>query len=85
MCSATDSIPDDDAEVGEREPLGLAAEDLVERLVPRLDVDLRRRRGRDDVLGGEDAHACRVAREQGAVVHQVADVVGRVAGCRERT
>src|SRR3954463_11409879 len=69
-----------DAEGGGREPLGLAAEDLVEGLVPGLDVDLRRRRGRNDVPGGEDAHTCRVTGEHSAVIHQVADVVGRVAG-----
>ena len=72
-----------DAEVDEREPLGSAALDLVERLLPRLDVDLGRRRRRHDEAAGQDAHAARVAGVERPVGVEVADVVGGVARRRE--
>src|SRR5437764_8927869 len=74
----------DDAEVNQRERFGLMAEDLVERLLPRLEVDLGRGCVRDDVLAGQDADARRVAGQQRPVVEQVARVVRRVARRRER-
>src|SRR5215218_6338075 len=76
--------PGDDAEVDQREALRLMAEDLVERLLPCLEVDLRRGRVRDDVLAREDADARCVARKQRPVVEQVARVVRRVTRRRER-
>ena len=69
-----------DAEVDEREPLGSAALDLVERVLPRLDVDLGRRRRRHDEAPGQDAHAARVTGVEGPVGVEVADVMGGVAG-----
>src|SRR5215218_7656934 len=57
----------DDAEVDQRQLLGLVAEDVVERLLPSLEVDLRRGRVRDDVLAREDPNAGRVAGEQRTV------------------
>src|SRR3954463_13044180 len=74
----------DDAEVDQRQLFRLVAEDLVERLLPRLEVDLRRRRVRDDVLARKDADARRVAGEQRPVVQQVARVVRRMPRRRER-
>src|SRR5690348_4379546 len=68
-----------DAEVDERQPLGLAPLDLVDRLLPDVEVELRRRRGRDDVHAREDPHACGVAGVQRAVVVEVRDVVRRMA------
>jgi hypothetical protein len=69
----------DDAEVDQCEPLRAAELDLVDRPLPRLEVDLGRRRDRDDVTARYDADACRVARIEGAVRGEVADVVIRVA------
>src|SRR5256885_14395292 len=71
-----------DAEVDEGEPLGSAALDLVERLLPRLDVDLGRRRRRHDEAAGQDAYAARVSGGEGPVGIEVADVAGGVAGRR---
>src|SRR3954471_3196016 len=48
--------PRDDAEVDQRQLLGLMAQDLVEGLLPRFEVDLRRGCVRDDVLAREDAY-----------------------------
>ena len=72
-----------DAEVDEGEALGLAPLDLVDRLLPGLDVDLGRRRRRQHEAAGQDAHAARVAGVERAVGIEVADVVRRVAGRRE--
>ena len=72
----------EDAEVDQRETLGSAAADLVERGVPRLHVDVGRRRRRDDPDGWIDAHARCVTGEQ-EPVPQVADVMCRVTGARE--
>ena len=73
-----------DAEVDEREPFGAASLDLVERLLPRLDVDVGRRRRRHDEAAGQHAHAARVAGVERPVGVEVADVVRRVAGRGER-
>jgi hypothetical protein len=72
-----------DAEVDEREPLGPAALDLVERLLPRLDVDLGRRRRRHDEAAGQDADPAGVAGVERPVGVEVADVVRGVARRRE--
>src|SRR5262249_31357515 len=74
----------DGAEVDQRQPLGLVAEHLVERPLPRLEVDVGRWRVRKDVLPGQDAHPGRITREQGAVVQDVTDVVRGVPGRRKR-
>jgi hypothetical protein len=68
-----------DSEVDEGEPLGSAALDLVERVLPRLDVDLGRRRRRHDEAPGQDAHTARVAGVERPVGVEVADVMGGVA------
>ncbi len=68
-----------DAEVDEREALWLAARDLVERRLPRRDIDVRRRRRRHDRAAGQNAHAARVAGVERPVGVEVADVVRRVA------
>src|SRR5439155_26875767 len=62
---------------------GSAALDLVERLLPRLDVDLGRRRRRHDEAAGQDAYAARVTGVERPVGIEVADVVGGVARRRE--
>src|SRR5262249_17154014 len=72
-----------DAEVDERELLGPAARDLCDRRVPRREVDVGRRRDRPDLRPRDDAYAARVAGEERPVT-EVADVVRRVAGRRER-
>ena len=69
-----------DAEMDQREPLGSAAADLVERRLPGLDVGVGRRRRRHDRAAGQDAHAARVAGVERAVGVEVADVVRRVTG-----
>jgi hypothetical protein len=51
----------DDAEVDEGEPIGCAQLELVDRALPRLEVDLRRRRDGPDRALGHDPDACRVA------------------------
>ncbi len=63
-----------EAEMDQRQPLGCATLDLLDRRVPRLDVDVRRRRDREDVLGRLDPDAAGIACEQRAVP-QVADVM----------
>ena len=67
-----------DAEVDQREPRRAATRDLGDRRVPRLDVDVGRRRDREDVARRLDAHARRVARVQ----RPVAVEVGRRGGRR---
>ena len=67
-------------EVGHCEALGPAALDLLERAEPPLDVDVRRRRGRQHEPGRHDADPSRVARVERPVGVQVADVVRRVPG-----
>ena len=74
----------EDAEVDQREPLGRAPLDLVDRRAPRP-------RGRSPAAASAgstncarlDAHAGRVARVERPVAVEVADVVARVAGGRE--
>jgi hypothetical protein len=68
-----------DAEMDQRQPLGGAALDLVERLLPRFDVDLGRRGRRHDEAPGQDAHAAGVAGVERPVGVEVADVMGGVA------
>ena len=59
-----------DAEVDQREALRLAARDLVDRGVPGLDVDVGRRRGREDVAlaaaGGSRTRRRRAAGRRGS-------------------
>src|SRR5436190_5202340 len=69
-----------DAEVDQRKSLRGAPLDLVERRVPRFEVDLRRRRRRHDVTRRLDPHADGVAGVERAVGAEVADVVVGVAG-----
>ena len=47
----------EDAEVDERDAGGPAPLELVERPFPRLEVDLRRRRGGEDEPSGRDSDA----------------------------
>src|SRR6476646_4159729 len=69
----------EDAEVDEREPLGRTALELLDRLLPEIDVDLRRRRRRHHVTARRDPHTGGVARVQGAVAVEVADVMRGMA------
>ncbi len=64
-----------DAEVDQRQPLGLAALDLLEGAEPGLDVDVGRRRDRHHVAARLNPHACGVARVERSVPVQVADVM----------
>ena len=71
----------DRAEVGEGEALGRPACDDVDRFLPGLDVDVGGRGRGDDQVRGRDAAGGDVADEGGAaLLVQVADVVGGVAG-----
>src|SRR5207253_5024301 len=72
-----------DAEVDERDAGGRPALDLVDRRVPRVDIDLGRGRRREDVAGRLDAHACSIARIERPVAVQVADVVRGMTGRRK--
>jgi hypothetical protein len=76
--------PLDDAEVDEREPRRLVEEDLVERPVPSVEIDVRRRRVGDDEPAGHDADAGRITGVERAVFAHVRGVVRRVTGGRER-
>jgi hypothetical protein len=58
----------------------LPPSELVERPLPRLEVDLRRRGGGVDEATRVDPHAGRVARVERPVLVEVRDVVARVAG-----
>src|SRR5205807_9532124 len=69
----------DDAEVDERKPLRRAALDLVQARLPGFEVELGWGSRRHDVAGRLDANACRVARVEGSVAIDVADVVSCVA------
>ena len=73
----------EDAEVDQRQSLGCAPLDLVERPLPGLEVDLGRRRRRQHELARPDPYAGRVARVERALAVEVADVMARVAGARE--
>ena len=73
----------EDAEVDEGDAGGTAPLELVERPVPRLEVDLRRGRGGEDEPSGRDPHAERVAVVERPVVVQVGDLVGGVARGRD--
>ena len=74
----------EDAEVDQRQALRIAPLELVQRPVPGFEVDVGRRRGREHELARFDANAGRVARIERAVAIEVADVVVRVAGARNR-
>src|SRR4029077_16998138 len=63
--------------------LRVAPLDLVDRSLPELDVDVRRRRRRKDGAPGLDANAGRVARVERAVTVEVGDVMRRMARRRE--
>src|SRR4051794_15756206 len=69
------------AEVGEPEPLRLPARDRLERALPGLHVDVWRRGRGERERVGRHPHAGHVADERyAAVLVEVADVVGGVAG-----
>ncbi len=72
-----------DAEVHERKPLRCPPLDLVQRLEPRVSVELGRRRGREDELARLDADAGRVACVEHPLGVEVADVVSGMARRRE--
>ena len=65
----------DDAEVDQREALRRPQLELVDRPLPGLEVDLRRRSDGQDVTVGQDPDARRVARVEGAFAVEVADVM----------
>jgi hypothetical protein len=73
----------DDTEVDEREPVRVAPFDFLERLLPEIEVELRRRRRRQHGAAWLDADARRVARIERPVAVEVGDVVRRVPGRRE--
>src|SRR6266542_4588541 len=71
------------AEVHQRQSFGRPAFDLVERQLPRLEVEVGwRRRGQDDGVGWNADTGC-VAGVERPVVVEVADVMSRVSRCRE--
>src|SRR6266508_591044 len=70
-------------EVDQGEPLGLVAEDLVERPLPALEIDVGRRSVGQNLARGEDPDAAGIAGVERFVFVQVADVVGRVPRSRE--
>jgi hypothetical protein len=69
-----------DAEMDEREPLGLPSRDLIDRRLPSGDIDVRRRSRRHHRAPGQHPYARRVAGVQRPVRCEVADVVRGVAG-----
>ena len=69
----------DDAEVDQREALRRPQLEFVDRPLPGLEVDLRRRRDGQDVAVGQDPDARGVARVEGAFAVEVADVMRSVA------
>ena len=72
-----------DPEVDQGEALRSTALDLVDRAVPRFEVEVGRRRGRQDGAIGLDPDAGRVAGIERARRVEVADVMARVAGSRK--
>src|SRR5215203_3106646 len=72
------------AEVREREALGLMAKDVVERPLPDLEVDVRRRGVRKDVPRPLEAHSARIAGVERALLVQIADVMRSMARRGER-
>src|SRR5262245_36656492 len=74
----------EDAEVREAEPLGASPFDLVERRRPRLQVDVRRRRHREEVSARRDPDTRRVSRVARAVGGEVAHMVDGMTRRRER-
>ena len=64
----------------EGQPLGLVVEDLLERSLPPLEVDVGRRSVRDDVVRALQPHAAGVAGVQRPFLIDVRDVMGGVAG-----
>ena len=70
-------------EVDQREPARRAPLDLVDRLLPGLEVDLRRRAGRQDEAPGRDPYARGITGVERAVGVEVGDVMPGVAGSRE--
>src|SRR4051812_35334385 len=69
-----------DAPVDQGEPLGIPALELLQRLLPRVEVELGRRSRRHDEPARLDADTRGVARVERAVAVEVADVVRGVAG-----
>jgi hypothetical protein len=65
----------DDAEVDQGEPLGSSPLDLVDRAGPGLEVEVRWRSRRRDLLVGLDAYARSVPRIQRPVGVEIGDVV----------
>jgi hypothetical protein len=74
----------DDAEMREAEPGRAPGCDLVQRLFPRFQVDVRRRGDREDERGGLDADAGRVSGIARAVGAQEGEVVRGVPRSRPR-
>src|SRR6478735_3359087 len=70
----------DDAEVDQRQAFRRPQLELVDRPLPGLEVDLRRRRDGQDVTVGQDPDARGIARVEGAFAVEVADVMRSVAG-----
>ena len=66
-------------EVGHGEPLRPPAQQLLDRGVPSLDVDIRRRGGRDGQGLGLDSDAAHISHESRPPM-QIGDVVGGVTG-----
>ena len=71
------------AEVDEGEPVGAVALDLVDRLLPGVEIELRRRTRRHDERASSDTHSGRVAGVEGALGVEIRDVVPCVPGRRE--
>src|SRR6476646_248016 len=72
-----------DADVDERQAARLPLLDLVDRANPCLEVELRRRRRRQDRAIGLEPDTGRIARVQSAVAGEVTDVVACVSGGRK--
>ena len=71
------------AEVDEGEPVGAAAPDLVDRLLPGGEIELRGRTRRHDERTSSDTHSGRVAGVERALGVEIRDVVPCVPGRRE--
>ncbi len=64
-----------DPEVGQRQATGRASLQLVEGALPPVQVDLRRRRRREDEPAGSDPDACRIPRIERPVLVEVRHMV----------
>jgi hypothetical protein len=73
-----------DSEVDQGQALWGAALELSERPIPDSEVELRRRRGRGDVVVGLDPDSRRVTGVEDALAPEIADVVTGVAGAGKR-